>query len=56
MNIKNLITAYLLAIIIGIIFKEGLQSPIWGLAVIATIPFIMRRLGYGITNIGDPNA
>lgn len=51
MNWKNLITAYLIAIIVGIIFKDGLNSPIWGLVIISTIPFIMRKLGYGITKI-----
>lgn len=48
---KNLVTAYLIAIIIGIIFKGYLNSPILGLVVIATIPFIMRKLGYPLTKV-----
>lgn len=53
-NYSRIVSAYLIAIIIGIIFKGFLNSPIAGLVVIAFIPFVARFIGYPLFEVsGD---
>lgn len=45
---SRVVTAYLIALIIGIIFKGLLDMPMTGIVITCFVPYAMRKTGFGI--------